>query len=51
MKLPARGYTLEHLETIQVPFEGQGIAWDPADPKIMYGISRKNRQVLVVRLP
>ncbi|WPP51303.1 hypothetical protein [Catalinimonas niigatensis] len=51
MQLPDRGYTLEHIETIKIPFEGQGIAWDTADEKVMYGISRKNRQVLVVKLP
>lgn len=51
MQLPERAYTLKHVETIKVPFEGQGIAFDPENSKIIYGISRKNRQVLVVKLP
>lgn len=50
MDLPERGYTLSHLQTIGVPFEGQGIAWDKQE-KLLYGISRKKRQVLVVKLP
>jgi hypothetical protein len=51
MQLPKRGYTLEHMSTIRVPFEGQGIAWDPSKERVMYGISRKNHKVLVVQLP
>lgn len=51
VQLPDRAYTLKHLETIKVPFEGQGIAFDPEDSNMLYGISRSNRQVLVVKLP
>lgn len=46
LKLPEIGYELEWLETIEVPFRGQGIAWDPSKEGIMYGIHRKNREVI-----
>lgn len=50
LSLPEKGYTLKWLGTIPAPFEGQGIAADPADSGVIYGISRKNSQVIAGRL-
>jgi hypothetical protein len=51
LRLPAAGDVLEHVATIASPIEGQAIALDPTDPRAMYGISRKMREVLATRLP
>jgi hypothetical protein len=50
MRLPRQGSILEHVETIPFGVEGQGIAWDRSQPEFLYGISRKNSQVVVGRL-
>ena len=49
LRAPPAGGALEHLATIAVPIEGQAIALDAG--RVLYGISRKNRQVVAVRLP
>ena len=51
LRLPKSGDVLEHVATIASPIEGQAIALDPADPRLMYGISRKKREVIATRLP
>lgn len=52
MRLPKIGSVLEHLATIDVPFEGQAFAFAPApEERIIYAISRPNRSVIAVRLP
>lgn len=49
LRVPSAGAVLEEVAVIAVPFEGQAIALDPN--RMLYGISRKNRQVVAVRLP
>jgi hypothetical protein len=49
LRAPAGGGVLEHVATIAVPIEGQAIALDAN--RTLFGISRKNRQVVAVRLP
>jgi hypothetical protein len=51
LRLPEVGTVLEHVATIASPIEGQAIALDPADHRIMYGVSRKKREVIATRLP
>lgn len=51
LRLPKTGTVLEHLATIASPIEGQAIAVDPTDHRVMYGISRKKREVVATRLP
>lgn len=48
-QFPKMGYELEWLETIPVPFQGQGIAYDSYEDSI-WGIHRKNREVIVIEL-
>jgi hypothetical protein len=50
VRLPAMGSVLEHVETLPFKVEGQAIAWDRADPGVLWGISRKNSQVVGARL-
>ena len=49
LRAPEGGGLLQHVATIAVPIEGQAIALDAG--RMLYGISRKNRQVVAVRLP
>ncbi len=51
MRVPRDGSVLTHVATIASPIEGQAIALDPADPRLMFGVSRRMRQVVAVRLP
>ena len=41
---PKQGSTLVHEDTIPMPMHGQGIALDPSDPNLLYGIDRPQRQ-------
>ncbi len=50
LKLPEAGSILELVETIPVKTTGQGIAWDKSTPGLLYGIHKKNREVIVARL-
>lgn len=49
MQLPERGSVLELVEIIPVVNEGQGIAWDPSEPGILYTITRSKREVNVLK--
>lgn len=53
LRLPRSGVTLEHVTTIDVPFEGQGWAWDRSvqGQRVIYGISRARQQVIAARIP
>lgn len=50
---PAGDPVLVHVATIDVPVAGQAFAFDPArlDERIVYGVSRPRREVVVFRLP
>ncbi len=50
VKLPEAGSVLEHLETIEITSQGQGIAWDPYEPGILYSMRRKSLEILVTRV-
>lgn len=43
--------TLSLVAILPAPIEGQAIAWDPVQPRIVWGISRANREVVSFRLP
>lgn len=53
MRLPRQGVVLEHITTIDVPFEGQGWAWDRSvrGERIIYGISRARKEIVAARIP
>jgi hypothetical protein len=51
LRLPRMGSVLEYVTTIDVPFEGQSWAWDPAEERTIYGIVRRTREVVVARIP
>lgn len=52
MALPDMGPKLVHIATIDIDVEGQAFAWDKSgSDRIVYGISRPNREVRGFRLP
>ena len=48
---PAMGPTLVHVATIAIDAEGQAFAFDPLDARVIWAISRPNREVRSFRLP
>lgn len=50
VNFPEMGPILKWKNTIEVPFQGQGLARDPGLPNVVYGIHRKNREVVGIRL-
>jgi len=48
---PAMGPTLLHIATFDLDAEGQAFAFDPADPRVIFAISRSNGEVRQFRLP
>lgn len=51
LRLPEGGATLDHVGTIHVAVEGQAIAFDRSQPRMLYGISRPRREIVGMRLP
>jgi hypothetical protein len=53
LRLPRQGVTLEYVTTIDVPFEGQGWAWDRSrrGERVIYGISRPSKDIIAARIP
>jgi hypothetical protein len=50
VKIPSAGSSLELIEVLPVAAEGQGIAWDPSDPGVLYTMLRSTREVVASRL-
>jgi hypothetical protein len=50
LKIPAAGSRLELLEIVPVTAEGQGIAWDPVRPAVLFTVLRDREQVVESRL-
>lgn len=50
LRFPEQGSEMQWLASIPMPAEGQAFAWDPEQPDRFYGISKRNREVIVGRL-
>lgn len=50
LDFPKEGSVLRWIATVPVAIEGQAYAWDPANPDVAYGISRKLEEIIVVRV-
>ncbi len=46
-RIPQRGSSLELVDTIPINIFGQGIAWDRSEQGIIYGIRKKDKQVII----
>lgn len=51
MQLPMGGGVLDHLATIGMEAEGQAIDWDESQPGMLYGITRKSREMMAMKVP
>jgi len=49
MRLPKMGSVLELVAIVPLNVYGQGIAWDRSEKGIIYGIRKKDRQVVISR--
>ena len=47
--IPAAGTILRHVATVPLATAGQAIDWDPRDPKLLWSIDRKRRQIVASR--
>lgn len=45
------GGVLEHVATYGMEAEGQAIDWDESEPGMLYGITRRTREILAMRMP
>jgi hypothetical protein len=50
LRLPAAGGALELVEVLPAPAAGQGLAWDPAEPGLLWMIEKTTREVIAARL-
>ncbi len=51
LRVPEGGGVLEHVATIAIPTDGQAIAWDGRDPRLLWSIERKTRELVATRIP
>lgn len=51
LRVPASSSVLEHVATLKAPIHGQAIAFDPAAPNRVFGISRPDLQMIEMKLP
>lgn len=51
VRMPDGSATLDHVATVSMEAEGQAIDWDESQPGILWGISRKGRAMLEMRVP
>jgi len=49
--LPEAGSILVHVATIPIPTNGQAIAWDPQDKRLLWSIERGKRELVGSRVP
>lgn len=50
MALPPGGGVLNHTATIGMEAEGQALDWDETQPGVLYGITRRTREILAMRV-
>ena len=51
LALPPAGPVLRHVATLSVSTEGQAIAWDREDPRLLWSIDRSTQEVVASRVP
>ncbi|RAK60111.1 hypothetical protein DJ021_09980 [Phenylobacterium hankyongense] len=51
MRLPDGGGVLDHVDTIGMEAEGQAVDWDESQPGMLYGITRRTREILAMKVP
>ncbi len=51
LKIPRMGFTLEWTDTLPVPIQGQGIAADPAQKGVIWGLHRQKKEIIAFKIP
>ncbi|PTQ13131.1 hypothetical protein CLG96_03095 [Sphingomonas oleivorans] len=51
LREPGEGPVLEHVATIAAPLEGQAWAWDRSAGRALYGITRRDGEVVMMTIP
>lgn len=51
LRVPASGGVLDHVATIAIPTDGQAIAWDARDPRLLWSIERHTHELVASRVP
>jgi len=51
LRLPEAGSRLELVATVAIPTNGQAIAWDASEPRLLWSIERSTRQLVASRIP
>jgi len=51
LRLPAAGSRLEHVATLAIPTDGQAIAWDGNEKRLLWSIARQSREVVASHVP
>jgi hypothetical protein len=51
LALPEAGSRLIHKATIAIPTPGQAIAWDGAEPRLLWSIDRRGGEMVASRIP
>lgn len=51
LKLPEAGSELLHVGTMAIPTNGQAIAWDPKEDRLLWSIERSSRSIVASRIP
>ena len=51
LREPGEGTTLEHIATVDAPLNGQAWAWDRSQPRTLFGITRKDGEVVSMTIP
>lgn len=49
LRLPAAGSVLEEVDSLKAPITGQGIAWDPFEKDVLWGIDRPARALVKMK--
>lgn len=45
------GGVLDHIETLGIEAEGQAIDWDESELGMLYGITRRIREIVAMKIP
>lgn len=49
--IPMSGGVLDHIETLGIEAEGQAIDWDESELGMLYGITRRTREIVAMKVP
>jgi hypothetical protein len=50
-RVPGEHGVLEHVATVALPSDGQAIAWDAKDPRLLWSVERSTCEVVASHIP